>query len=74
MFRTLVIACSFDLDPLEGVWLFIPARDKVPHFCPRKAMPPAIYLGMIPGKRYHVGCNINTERSVDLCYDGWENE
>ena len=71
MWRTLVVVDK--VWKPDGVVLEIPAVLSLgTAFCPRKAIPPAIYDTMEVGKRYHVECNIGAERVSDICFDRWE--
>ena len=59
----------------ECVHLIIPARSVTEViWCPRKAIPPAIFELMKVDSRYHVECNIGAHDSRDLCFDRWETE
>ena len=75
MWRTLV-RVIYKAKYRDGVVLMIPGfREGVSNvFCPRKAIPPAIYDTMEENKRYHVGCNRGAESVEDICFDGWENQ
>ena len=74
MWRTLVRVDKINKDGRsEGVYLIIPGwnvREAV--WCPIKAIPPAIWKEMGPGKRYHVRCNIGAQFASQLCFDVWE--
>jgi hypothetical protein len=78
MWRTLVRVKRMSRNRLfndEGVLLIIPARSASRSvFCPKQAIPPAIYKTMKKDGRYHVQCNIGAEDDIDLCFDGWESE
>lgn len=72
MWRTLV---RVQVRTLEGVFLIIPGVDvRNAVFCPKEAIPPAIFKRMKKDKRYHVGCNIGAGNVENLCFDGWEAE
>ena len=78
MWRTLVRVTSIEqpLSPLnypEGVYIVIPGWDyKREVFVFKQGIPPLIYKTMKPGRRYHVKCNIGTQHTLSLCFDGWE--
>lgn len=72
MWRTLV---RVEVVTAHGVFLIIPGVDVHNSiFCPKEAIPPAIYKTMRKDKRYHVGYNIGAKDIEDLCFDGWEAE
>jgi len=73
MWRTLVRVIAKYPD---GVVVMIPGyrEGNCNVFCPKKAIPPAIFESMEEDKRYHVGTNRGAESVADICFDGWENQ
>jgi len=72
MWRTLVRVAQVSKN---GVSLIIPGWSvKEEVYCSYQAIPPNIFKDMKTGNRYHVGCNIGTDKIEDLCFDGWEND